>query len=228
MCGRFTQFYTWAEIRAAMDLTGVPRNLRPRYNIAPTTMVDVVRVGPAGRELVPMRWGLVPGWWKKSLKDLPSTFNARAETVAEKPLFRSAFKRSRCIVGSSGYFEWATIEGEKQPYFISAADGAILGIAGLWDQWKNAETGEMVLSCTLIVTEANETTRGIHDRMPVLLDPGDYTAWLKGDSGAELLRAAPNDLLQIWSVSKKVNYSGRGDDDPSLIEPIDQETAAPR
>ncbi|MGA2637691.1 SOS response-associated peptidase [Methylocella sp.] len=137
-----------------MNLTGVPRNLRPRYNIAPTTMVDVVRVGPAGRELVPMRWGLVPGWWKKSLKDLPSTFNARAETVAEKPMFRSAFKCSRCIVASSGYFEWAKIEGEKQPYFINAADGSILGIAGLWDQWKDVESAEAISSCTLIVTEA--------------------------------------------------------------------------
>jgi len=106
MCGRFTQNYTWAEIRDAMDLRGVPRNLRPRYNIAPTTTVDVVRTSEDGRELVPMRWGLIPSWWKKTAKEVPSTFNARAETVADKPMFRAAFKRNRCIVPAGGYLEW--------------------------------------------------------------------------------------------------------------------------
>jgi putative SOS response-associated peptidase YedK len=108
-----------------------------------------------------MRWSLIPGWWKKTAKEVPATFNARAETVAQKPMFRSA---NRCIVPASGYYEWRAVDGGKQPYFISAADGAVLSIAGLWDQWENPETSEPVLSCTLIVTAANDFARPIHGR----------------------------------------------------------------
>ncbi len=113
MCGRFTQAYSWSEVHAFLDLIGPARNLRPRYNIAPTTTIDVVRSGEGGRELVPMRWGLVPSWWKKPLNELPSTFNARAETVAEKPMFRSAFKSRRCIIPASGFYEWTGPKGDK-------------------------------------------------------------------------------------------------------------------
>ena len=149
MCGRFTQSYTWRELVELYRLTQPARNLRPRYNIAPTTAIDVVRLADGSPELVQMRWGLIPGWWKKTAKEVPSTFNARAETVAEKPMFRSAFKRTRCIVPASGYFEWRPTQGGgKQPYFISAADGSVLSIAGLWDEWKDPETSEKVLSCT--------------------------------------------------------------------------------
>jgi len=211
-----------------MDLLGVPRNLRPRYNVAPTTTVDVVRLGENGRELIPMRWGLIPCWWKKTAKEVLSTFNARAETVAEKPMFRSAFKRNRGIVPAGGYFEWETTEAGKQPYFISAADGSVLAIAGLWDQWKDPQTGETLCSCTLIVTRSNEYAQRIHDRMPVLLGRHDYDAWLTGKAGVELLRPAPNDFLRMWPVSKQVNVSGRGDDDPTLIEPIGDEAMAER
>lgn len=226
MCGRFTQNYTWQEVHAFLDLRGTPRNLRPRYNIAPTTTVDVVKQGHEGRELVPMRWGLIPSWWKKTAKEVPSTFNARAETVAEKPMFRSAFKRNRCIVPASGYYEWAKTEDGKQPYFIGAADGGVLAIAGLWDQWKEPEFGELVSSCTLIVTAANEFTRRIHDRMPVILEPKDYEAWLTAGAGTELLRPARNDVLHMWPVSKRVNFTGRRDDDPSLIEPVGEGLSA--
>ena len=173
-----------------------------------------------------MRWGLIPGWWKKTAKEVPSTFNARAETVAQKPMFRSAFKRTRCIVPASGYYEWQTIDRVKQPYFISAGDGAVLSIAGLWDQWKEPETGETILSATLIVTAANDFTRAIHDRMPVFLGQQDHEAWLTGKAGVELLRPAPDDLLRMWPVSKRVNKTGVGDDDPSLIEPVEAETSA--
>ncbi len=202
------------------------RNLRPRYNIVPTTAIDVVRLAGSGPELVPMRWGLIPGWWKKTAKEVPATFNARAETVAEKPMFRSAFKRTRCIVPASGYYEWRKVDGGKQPYFISAADGALLSIAGLWDQWKDPETGEAISSATLIVAAANDFTRCIHDRMPVMLGRQDHDAWLTGKAGVELLRPAPNDLLRMWPVSKRVNASGRGDDDPGLIEPVADQAIA--
>ena len=226
MCGRFTQSYTWRELVELYRLTVPARNLRPRYNIAPTTTIDVLRLAESGPELVSMRWGLIPGWWKKTAKEVPSTFNARAETVAEKPMFRSAFKRTRCIMPASGYYEWRAVEGGKQPYFISAADGEVLSIAGLWDQWKDPETGETISSATLIVTAANDFTRPIHDRMPVLLRNHDLDAWLTGKSGVELLLSAPNDYLRMWPVSKQVNVSGRGDDDPSLIEPIEVDAIA--
>jgi putative SOS response-associated peptidase YedK len=226
MCGRFTQSYTWRELVELYQLTQPAPNLRPRYNIAPTTSIDVLRLADAGPELVPMRWGLIPGWWKKTAKEVPSTFNARAETAAQKPMFRSAFKRTRCIVPTSGYYEWRAVEGGKQPYFISAADGGVLSIAGLWDEWKDPQAGETIVSCTLIVTRANDFTRPIHDRMPVLLGRQDHDAWLTGKAGAELLRSAPNYLLRMWPVSKRVNVSGRGDDDPGLIEPVEDEAIA--
>ncbi len=225
MCGRFTQSYTWRELVELYRLTQPALNLRPRYNIAPTTQIDVVRLAETGPELVPMRWGLIPGWWKKTAKEVPSTFNARAETIAQKPMFRSAFKRTRCIVPASGYYEWRAVQGGKQPYFISAADGAVLSIADLWDEWKDPEAREAVLSATLIVTAANTFTRPIHDRMPVLLGQQDHEAWLAGKAGVELLQPAPNDLLRMWPVSKRGNVSGRGDDDPSLIEPVEDEAA---
>jgi putative SOS response-associated peptidase YedK len=125
------------------------------------------------------------------------------------------------MIPASGYYEWRAAEGGRQPYFISAANGSVLSIAGLWDQWKDPQTSEMVLSCTLIVTAANDFTRPIHDRMPVLLDRSNNEAWLTGKASRELLWAAPNDLLRMWPVSKRVNASGRGDDDLSLIEPVE-------
>jgi putative SOS response-associated peptidase YedK len=228
MCGRFTQSYTWRELVELYRLTQPARNLRPRYNIAPTTAIDVVRLMDTGPELIQMRWGLIPGWWKKTAKEVPSTFNARAETIAQKPMFRSAFKRTRCIVPASGYYEWRAVEGGKQPYFISAADGAVLSIAGLWDEWRDPETKESVSSATLIVTAANDFTRPIHYCMPVLLAHHDFDAWLTGKADAGILRPAPNELLRIWPVSKRVNVSGRGDDDPSLNEPVEGEVNAAR
>ena len=163
MCGRFTQHYTWRELVALYRLTMPAVNLQPRYNIAPTTTIDVVVPRAGDRlELVQMRWGLIPSWWKKTAKEAPSTFNARAETVAEKPMFRAAFKRSRCVIPASGYYEWKATETGKQPYYISAADGSVLSFAGLWDEWHDVETGEMVKSCTIIVTAANAFTRKTH------------------------------------------------------------------
>jgi putative SOS response-associated peptidase YedK len=195
-----------------------PRNLRPRYNIAPTTPVDVIRQIPAGRELVSMRWGLIPGWWKKSLKDVPATFNARAESVAEKPMFRSAYKARRCIVPASGFFEWTGEAKDRQPHFFSAADGSpVLAFAGLWEAWRNPENGEDVLSCTILVTSANDWMRHYHDRMPVILGPAQFDAWLNGTLQAGDLRPIAETALREWAVSKRVNKAGVGDDDPETI-----------
>jgi putative SOS response-associated peptidase YedK len=221
MCGRFIQRHTWYEIRDLYELTGPARNLQAHYNIAPTDPVDVVRSGAnGGVDLVSMRWGLIPYWWKKSLKQLPATFNARADSIVDKPMFRDAFKRHRCIIPASGYYEWITRPDGKQPYFISAADGGVLSFAGLWDRWKNRETGEPVTSCTIIVTDANALTRMVHDRMPVVLDKADIRPWLNGAAGAELLKPALEDRLRMWPVSRRVNKTASGNDDPTLIDEI--------
>ena len=139
MCGRFTNRLTWREIVALYRLS-VPaspeRNLPARYNICPTDTIDTVVEEDGKRDLVPMRWGLVPWWWKKRAKDVPATFNARAETIAEKPMFRDAFKRRRCLIPASGYYEWQSTPTGKQPYYFSTENGAPLTIAGLWDKWK--------------------------------------------------------------------------------------------
>jgi putative SOS response-associated peptidase YedK len=217
MCGRFTQHYTWRELVALYRLTIPAVNLQPRYNVAPTTTIDVIVPGGGKLKLARMRWGLIPSWWKKTAKEAPSTFNARAETVAEKPMFRAAFKRSRCVVPASGYYEWKATETGKQPYYISAADGSVLSFAGLWDEWRDRETSEVVKSCTIIVTAANAFTGKIHDRMPAILR--DYEPWLAGKAGVEVLRPAPEDMLQMWPVSRKVNRVGN-DSEATLIQAV--------
>ena len=167
-----------------------------------------------------MRWGLIPWWWKKTAKEAPATFNARAESVADKPTFRDAFKRRRCLIPASGYYEWKATPTGKQPFYITAADGPVLTFAGLWDEWKDPQTGERLRSSTIIVTKANEFTRAIHDRMPVLLGAERFEPWLSGEAGTELLQPAPNDALRMWPVSKRVNKSAPDNNDPSLIDEV--------
>jgi putative SOS response-associated peptidase YedK len=225
MCGRFTRRYTWRDIEALYGLIGAARNLQPHYNIAPTDTVDAVVVADGASRLLPMRWGLVPAWWKKALKDLPATFNARAETVADKPMFRDAFMRRRCIIPASGYYEWRKVPDGRQPYYISAADGGVLSFAGLWDRWTNPQTGEPLMSCPILVTAANAFTRPIHDRMPALLEPADVAGWLSGAGGTALLRPAAEDRLRMWPVSRRVNRAGSGDDDPTLLDEVTEAQA---
>jgi putative SOS response-associated peptidase YedK len=222
MCGRFVQRYTWDDVQDLYDLPdGAAPNLQAHYNVAPTDPVAVVRPAANGAtELVSMGWGLVPWWWKKPLKQLPASFNARAETVAEKPMFRDAFARHRCIIPASGYYEWLKRPDGRQPYFISAADGGVLSFAGLWDRWKNPETGDLMTSCTIIVTDANALTRPIQDRMPVVLDKADFGRWLNGTGGTEVLRSAAEDRLRMRPVSRRVNKTGTADDDPTLLDEV--------
>ncbi|HMK90486.1 MAG TPA: SOS response-associated peptidase [Methylocystis sp.] len=218
MCGRFTQHLSWEELHRLADLVGRPPNLRPRYNIAPTTEILVIREEGGARRLAPMRWGLVPSWWRKPLAELPATFNARAETVAEKPMFRSAFKSRRCVVPASGFYEWTGEKSARTPHYFSAPDGRPLALAGLWDPWRD-EGGQETLSATIVVGPANAWMRRFHERMPVILDWRDAGAWMSGDDAASLLRPPPDDTLQEWTVSRRVNRSGADDDDPSLIAP---------
>ena len=171
MCGRFTVKATWAELVALYRLTmdAPPHNLRPRYNVCPTDPVDVVT---AERRICHDALGadaLVVEQAAQRIAEM-ATFNARAETVETKPVFRDAFKRTRCLIPMSGYYEWHNTPSGKQPWYFTAADGSpLLTAAGLWDEWRNRETGERLKSCTMIVTEPNDFAAEIHDRMPVLL-----------------------------------------------------------
>lgn len=224
MCGRFVRNYTWAEIHRLYGLTSRPANIEPNFNVCPTQTIDAVIAKDGKRVLEPMRWGLVPGWWKKPLKELRlATFNARAETVAEKPFFRSAFKRTRCLIPASGYYEWQTIGKEKQPFYFTRRDDQVITIAGLWDEWKNPETGKPQNSCTMIITEANKFVAQVHDRMPVVLEEKQFDAWLADDSKPEsllkMLRPTAERTLMSHPVSKRVNSSRTSGDDASLIEP---------
>ena len=173
MCGRFTNRLTWEELVRLYRLTiqAPPHNLQPRYNICPTDPVDVVTERDGDREFVRMRWGLVPSWWPKPLKELKAaTFNARTETVADKPFFRDAFRRTRCLIPASGYYEWQNTVTGKQPWYFTRADGEPMTFAGLWDEWKDKATGEALKSCTMLITEPNDFVAEVHDRMPVVLE----------------------------------------------------------
>jgi putative SOS response-associated peptidase YedK len=223
MCGRFTYRLTWPELVRLYRLTldAPARNTQPRYNVCPTTPIDAVIERDGKRELLPMRWGLIPSWWSKPLKEMKvATFNARVETVAEKPVFRDALNRTRCLIPASGYYEWQDTPDGKQPYYFTRRDEQPITIAGLWDTWHDRQAGETVKSCAMIITDANEFVGVVHDRMPVVLEPDQFEPWLMGKAGVELLRPAANDVLQRWAVSKNVNSSRASDDDASLIDPL--------
>jgi putative SOS response-associated peptidase YedK len=224
MCGRTTKNYTWEQIHAMYQLArpaALP-NMQPSFNVCPTDPVDTIVEREGQRQLEVMRWGLVPFWWNKPLKELRlATFNARVETVATKPFFREPFKSKRCLMPVSAYYEWQDTPSGKQPWYFTARDGSpILTIAGLWDQWKNKETGERIKSCTMTICGPNDFVAEVHDRMPMLLMPEQFGHWLSGEMGVEELKPAPNDYLQRWPVSKRVNSSKADKDDATLIDKV--------
>jgi putative SOS response-associated peptidase YedK len=225
MCGRFSKHYTWEQLHAMYGaFVRHTSNLRPSYNVCPTQQVDAVMVRDGERRLESMRWGLVPSWWKKTLKDANklATFNVRSETIDTKPMFRGAWKQGkRCIIPVSGYYEWQAIEGDKpQPWYFTDKREPILSVAGLWDEWMDVETGKPLLSCTMAITEPNAFAAEVHDRMPVLLRREQHEDWLSGKIGKEGLVPAGEDLLQKWPVSKRVNSSRADDEDATLIDAI--------
>jgi putative SOS response-associated peptidase YedK len=225
MCGRFTYRLTWPEIvrlyRLPLDTPA--RNTEPRYNVCPTDPVDVVIERDGRRDCVSMRWGLVPYWWSKPLRELKlATFNARAETVTEKPFFREPFKHRRCLIPASGYYEWHDTPEGKQPYYFTRRDGEPVTIAGLWDRWRDkAGGGDTITSCAMVITEPNDFVRELHDRMPVILEPDQFVPWLSGEAGVEMLKPAANDVLRRWPVSKRVNSSKAPADDATLMEEVE-------
>lgn len=221
MCGRFTQAYSWEEVFEYFSLipTAASPNLQARYNIAPTTTIKIIVKTDKGREMIDARWGLIPPWHKGGVKDFKlATFNARIETVETSGTFKNAFKSRRCIIPASGFFEWTGEKGDKVPHFFSAKDGAPLAFAGLFERWKSSE-GEWITTATIIVREADAWTAKYHDRMPCMLHPDDFDAWLDGSGGMKVLRRPPKEM-QEWIVSQRVNKTGVGDDDPEMIKPI--------
>jgi putative SOS response-associated peptidase YedK len=219
MCGRFTLTLDPVELRQAFDLGEMPEEWIPRYNIAPTQPVAVVTDASA-RKVDFMRWGLVPSW-AKDISIGSKLINARGETVAEKPSFRSAFARRRCLILADGFYEWQKT-GTKSPsipYYFRLEDGGPFAFAGLWEFWQSSE-GDGLKTCTIITTEANARVAPVHDRMPVILNPQTTWAWLGEGSGealVKLLKPYPAEEMVAYKVSRMVNDPGK--DVAALIKP---------
>ncbi|MFO0906092.1 MAG: SOS response-associated peptidase [Pirellulales bacterium] len=207
MCGRFTLHSNPNILAAEFDLTDFPL-LNPRYNIAPMQPLVALRRDDAGERTVALlKWGLVPSW-ADDPKIGNRMINARSETVAEKPAFRAAFRRRRCLVPADGYYEWRKVGKGKQPYLIYDARQRPFAMAGLWEAWE-APDGSVVETCTLLTTSANPRLCPLHDRMPVILAEPDRTVWLDPHASSPtlqaLLRPAPEDVLEFHPVSTLVN-----------------------
>lgn len=223
MCGRFTLRAPASVVAEQFGLFEVAP-FAPRFNIAPSQPVPVVRMAPQQpdprRELVWLRWGLIPSWAKDPAIG-NRMINARAETVGEKPAYRAALRRRRCLVAADGFYEWRRTGKGKQPHFIRLRDDRPFGFAGLWEAWEGADHS-YVESCTLLTTEPNELIRPIHNRMPVILAADDYPRWLdpaveEPGQLASLLRPYPSDEMTADPVSTFVNSPAN--DDPRCIEP---------
>ncbi|KAA6184255.1 SOS response-associated peptidase [Thiohalocapsa marina] len=228
MCGRFVQSSDQEVLEEHFGLDQLSA-VSPRYNVAPTQPVLAIRAEQTDvdrRELVQLRWGLVPAW-SKGPDHRYSMINARAESVADKPAYRNAFRQRRCLIPADGFYEWQTGADGKQPFLIRRADGAPFAMAGLWEHWQGEHwqgpEGRVIDSCTILVTDANALLAPIHDRMPVILDPADYALWLDpGMQDRQRLQA----LLQpvdpagwiAYPVSRAVNRATN--DDPRLLDPV--------
>ncbi|WP_245926615.1 SOS response-associated peptidase [Breoghania corrubedonensis] len=203
-------------------------NFPPRYNIAPTQPIAIVRIELGERRFALVRWGLLPGW----VKD-PSQFslliNARAETAAEKPAFRGSMRHNRCLIPASGFYEWRKVgDGPKQPYWIAPKDGGLVAFAGLWSDWGSAD-GSQVDTAAILTTNANATLKPIHHRMPVVIAPGDFERWLDTSHTEprdvkDLLSPPPDDLFTAVPVSTRVNAVRN--DDGDLHKPVEEPAPA--
>ena len=224
MCGRYTLISAPQIIRALFRYGEQP-NFPPRYNIAPTQPIAIVRLREGRREFALARWGLLPSWVKDP-KAFSLLTNARGESVSEKPAFRNALKRRRCLIPADGFYEWKAAGARKQPYFIHAKSGAPLAFAGLWETWIGPN-GEEFDSAAIVTTSANHTLSDLHNRMPVIVPPQAFDFWLgqphvegKDDLAAAqaLIAPAPEDLLEVFPVSTDVNRVAN--DNANLLQPV--------
>ncbi|RJG05752.1 SOS response-associated peptidase [Noviherbaspirillum cavernae] len=230
MCGRFVLKHKPATLQEWYQADDLP-DFEARYNIAPTTGIVVIRDTPQGRAGSLMRWGLIPSW-ARDAASLPLLHNARGETVADKPMFRQAFRKRRCLIAASGFYEWKAVPGQKskQPFYISFKDDTPMSFAGLWESSRTAD-GEPLDTCTIITTGANHILEPIHHRMPLILERADWDTWL--DPGfnnterlAALVKPFEADKMQAWGVSHAVNRVAN--DAPALVRPIAESDAAHR
>lgn len=215
MCGRYILTAPPEAIADRFDLREVPP-FAPSWNIAPTRVVPVVRETAAGvRECVLLRWGLVP-FWAKDPSIGSRMINARAESLPDKPAFRAAFRKRRCLVPVSGFYEWKPEGRHKQPYLFRLAGAPLFALGGLWEHWTSPE-GDAVQTFTIVTTGASAAIRAYHDRMPLVIARGDYDEWLSSPSPGELLRPLEGEVFDIAPVSRRVNRVEN--DDASLVEP---------
>ncbi len=223
MCGRFAINTSKSALLELYRLMGMDRfeDFAPRFNIAPTQELFAVRQGAAGRELVKLRWGLIPAW-AKDASMAAKLINARSETVAVKPTFRDAFKKRRCLVPATGFYEWERSGRKKIPYLFGMRDGRLLSFAGLWERWQSPE-GKDVETCSLLTTGTNELMAPIHDRTPVIIPPEHFDRWLDVDANAPetlaaLLHPFPADAMVCCRVSERVNNARN--EGPDLIRSV--------
>jgi putative SOS response-associated peptidase YedK len=207
--------------RALFRYAGMP-NFPPRYDIAPTQPIAIVRLMDGQRQLALVRWGFIPSWVKDP-KTVSLMFNARGETAAEKPAYRNAMKRRRCLVPADGFYEWKREGERKRPHWIRRKDGKPLAFAGLWEAWTGPN-GEELETAAIVTTAANDTLKPLHDRMPVVVAPDAFDLWLDPNAdpkiAASLMTPAPNDLLEGVEVSSAVNRVAN--DDPALLTPASE------
>lgn len=226
MCGRYTLMASPEAVRNFFRYAERP-NFPPRYNIAPTQPIAVVRLVNRQRQFALMRWGLLPSWVKDP-KPFSLIVNARGEGVIDKPSFRAAMKRRRCLIPADGFYEWKAGGSRKQPYYIHARSGEPLAFAGLWETWTGPN-GEELDTVAIVTTDANSTVSPLHDRMPVIVPPEAFDLWLDSDNAdattaAALIVPAPDSLLEVWPVSTDVNRVAN--DNPHLTEQV-AESAEP-
>lgn len=206
MCGRFALTLPPQAVRAYFGYPEQP-NFPPRYNIAPTQPIAVVHRWEGARRFTLMRWGFLPGFVKDP-KDFPLLINARSEGIADKPSFRAAIRRRRCLIPVDGFYEWRREGKAKQPFLIRRPDRGMMAFGGIWETWSSADGSEMD-TAAIITCGPNGTMAAIHDRMPVILAPGDFDAWLdphsEGNTILPLMRPAPEGLLELVPVSDRVN-----------------------
>ncbi|HEX9962022.1 MAG TPA: SOS response-associated peptidase [Pyrinomonadaceae bacterium] len=224
MCGRFSNRAQPEQIKTEFKVGNKNPDLyKARYNIAPAQMIDVVFETEAERILSGLKWGLVPSWAKDP--DIGNRMiNARAETLSEKPSFRDAFKKRRCIIPASGFYEWRKKgSGAKQPFYFYLKDKEVFGFAGLREEWLDKESGELLETCTIITTEANDVLKPVHDRMPVILKSQNYDEWLDPKENnterlQKLLAPYPAGKMSSHAVGTSVNIPDM--DSAELIEPL--------
>lgn len=223
MCGRFVLRTPPAEVARHFRTRGAVPNKAPSWNVAPTHDVLAVTFDSESRErtLTTLRWGLIPSWARDS-KLAATMINAKAETCTDKPAFRDAFASRRCIVPADAFYEWKREGKAKQPYAFVMRDRLVFGLAGLWERWRDARSGETVRTCTIITTTPNPLCAGVHDRMPVILPPDAYGRWLGEESAnarelQALLAPFPAEAMETFPVSDRVGNVRN--DDASLIEP---------